>query len=858
MKLPRQLSCIVLAMCGIVCHLPTIWAAAAGPPLEGDDEAFLDGLEQAAFGYFWHESGTNGLVRERLSDGKLFFTAAGGFQLAAYCVGAYRGWVERDRAAERVRRALETYASLPRFRGLFARHYDIGTGEVVAANELDEGGDVPATAFLIAGALTARAFFDREEPTEQRIRELATRLYEEVEWDWMLLDDHGRSHPTLARRWSPTRGFAGASRLRSTEDLRFMLAYLLAIGAPRHAIPPACWNEGWAADYPRAPAGGTGLLACPPLCAHQEAHIWIDLRSLQDRHRDYFRNSILAARENRRYGLEVLYPGENLWGFTDCDGPSGPGLYGYPPKRGRVDEDAIVVPAAVAGALPFTPYESLSTLRDIYRRYSDQLWGPYGLYEAFSPKLGWFSHDYTARQQGILLAMIENHRSGLIWKYFMRNECIPNALQAVGFVTVLDDFEPAPHLPPYNFWENSAHYRHRVVSAVTPVGDHVLEVEYDKAGDPFATLAARPSAGRWAGNRYLRLSLRGLERLRVRLEDDAHRVFDLPEVGRVRAYGDWFHLYFEIPKDIVAGGVSGPRVAFIAQPGEPTARGVFFLDNICLTRVLDLEKPAPVTGLRAAPTRMPGELYLTWDPSGDNGLEGHPFRYHVRYSRKPIVGEEAFSSALPLPAGPIGFLPGSATGLFVTGLAPGETIYFAVRAEDLACNLSESLSSLSYTLPRTPRPAAFLVDGFDRVPSPVSWSSSSPRVKIERSETFSLQGPGALRLDYDKKGEEDRWAYVAADLDFRDLSNYRYLTVWVYGQARVLARLWEREDRQEDLSIQTAGLPEGWSPLAFDLSNLKVVDPRAVARILLFIEPGATDTTGTLFLDTIELSSQPR
>ncbi|MBN1268500.1 MAG: hypothetical protein JXB04_02850 [Kiritimatiellae bacterium] len=832
---------------------------AAPPAASTADETFLDSLQQAAFGYFWHECGTNGLLQDRMTDKQLSSTMAAGFQFTAYCIGAERGWIDRDQAAERTLKVLETYAALPRFHGMFAHYYDIGTGGVVPLmHERDDGADVSETGFLMAGVLMARAYFDRQDPVEQRIRNLASRLYEEVEWDWMLQDAEGKRHKTLAWHWSPNHGFAIGQRVESTMELSSLITYLLAIGSPTHPIPADCWNEGWAAKYPLWKEGEHEFIACPPLFAHQYAQLWIDFRNRRDRFADYFRNSIYATLANRQYGLHVLYPKQNLWGFTYCDGPAGYGIYGYPPKRGNIDEDAVIAVTAPAGSIPFTPAESISTLREIYSRFGDRMWGKYGLYDGFSPKHKWFFENYVAIDQGPIVAMIENYRSGLVWKYFMKNDCVRDALAKVGFLTVIDDFERAPDVPPYNLWESSAHYTHRLVREGARIGTRALQVEFDKGGEPWAALAARPAQTDFTQNRYLSLWLNGLEHLRVRIEDSARQTADLPETGRIRFEDGWAHVYCELPKTDALDLARVERVLFIAEPGTTAAKGSFLLDDVCLTPELDLEKPAAVTGLRARATRMPGDVLLSWDPSGDNGLEGRPFRYHVRYSARPIRDEASFQSALPVPADPTALIHGSVTQLFITGLTPGETFNFAVRAEDLAHNVSDLLGDASLTLARGRRPASFVVDDFDAAEAPVAWSSSSPRVRAERTDDFALKGAGSLMVTYEKQGEADAWAHIIADLDFRDLSDYRYLTLWVYGRAQILAKLWTSEERQEDISTHASSLADGWSPLTFDLSGLEKVDKTAVARLLLFIEPGKTDCSGKVYLDTIELSTQRR
>ncbi|MCS6844452.1 MAG: hypothetical protein NZ528_09070 [Caldilineales bacterium] len=192
------------------------------------------------------------------------------------------------------------------------------------------------------------------------------------------------------------------------------------------------------------------ILTCPPLFTHQYSHAWVDFRGVQDDHADYFRNSTYATLANRSYARTVRYPDRDLWGITAADGPITQGCtpanpacvcsgttyltdQGYPPDTGA--NNGTVAPTAAGGSIVFTPEQSLSTLRHMFDAYGPRLWGVYGLKDALNLRCepDWFANDYVGIDVGAMLVMIENYRSRLVWRVFMRNREIRDAMDRVGF-----------------------------------------------------------------------------------------------------------------------------------------------------------------------------------------------------------------------------------------------------------------------------------------------------------------------------------------------------------------------------------------------------------------------------------------
>jgi hypothetical protein len=485
------------------------------------------------------------------------------------------------------------------------------------------------------------------------------------------------------------------------------------------------------------------------------------------------------------------------------------------------------------------------------------MWGPYGLYDAFSLKHDWFFHDYVAIDEGPIVMQIENLRSGFVWNYFMRDPVIQRGLAKAGFRGVIDNFEPRPSVKPYNLWESSPWYAQQLTHENAREGDYALQVTYNKGGQAGAALKAHPSRRNFSEYKYLSLWLRNLDYLTVELEDSAGQTVTLPIADQIKQPDAWRHLYYRLPKNesFLLGDVS--TVSFIAAPQSTEAKGTFELDAVYLSPDMYSESPAPVQGLQVRNTRMPGEVKLSWKAPEEAVKQRHPFQYHVRYSRRAIRNYENFKHALPVPAAAADRIAGTDTEIYMNGLAPGETFYFAAQAEDIDRHLSEVSNTVSVELPRERKPMEFIIDDFDGtegVNAHVEWESTCDTLQAVVTDETALEGPRCMRISYNKQGPDDAWCYVEAQLDFRDFSDYRYLMMWVAGQADILVKAWNSEDLQEDIDTQTSALPDGWSPLYFDLSKLQKINGKAVARLLIFPQPGKTDCRGDIWIDSIQLT----
>jgi hypothetical protein len=393
-----------------------------------DEEEWLDSVQKAFFRYFWDFGHpVSGLAREGFFHGRNTVTTGGtGFGMITIMVGAERGFVTREQAAERLLTMvtfLEEQAT--RYHGIWPHHLRGDTGETLAfAGETDNGGDIVETAFLLEGMLTVREYFDQDNPVENELRERITRLWEEAEWDWY--QQTGDKH--LTWHWSKEHEFVRNHKIGGFNEC--MIAYLLAMASPTHAIASDSYYQGWVGD-PRNYVNGKSYYGIKqpvgspmggPLFFTHYSYLGLDPHALDDAFTNYFDNNRAISLINRAYCAanprhHVGYS-DLVWGLTASLNP-----YNYGAHQPDSDADnGTIAPTAAISAMPYTPEESLATLREFYYGKGKDLWGAFGFYDAFNEGADWVAPSFLAIDQGPMAPMIENHRTGLPWKMFMKSD----------------------------------------------------------------------------------------------------------------------------------------------------------------------------------------------------------------------------------------------------------------------------------------------------------------------------------------------------------------------------------------------------------------------------------------------------
>lgn len=445
---PARRAIVLLLLILILTNQPlrNIQAAQRAPTkqsaLAARDEALLEDMERRAFRFFWEQADPHtGLVADRArTDGSpldenhrsVASIASTGFGLTALCIAATRKWIDPQEAQERVRATLSYFAErAEQFHGWFYHWLDAQTGARRWNSEVSS----IDTALLLAGVLTARQKFR----DDAEIVRLATTIYERVDFAWMLNGDP----VLLSHGWKPESGFLKPRWDTFSEDT---ILYMLAIASPTHPISPRSW---YAFRRERMNYAGYSYLTTKgvPLFMHQYAHAWIDYRHRRERqgwHTDFFQNSINATRAHRAFCISLAseFPayGPNMWGITASDSQKGYLAWGGPPRDPAID--GTIVPSAAGGSLMFTPDISLSALRLMRERYGAKIYGRYGFADAFNPNNGWVDTDVIGINLGIMLLSAENLRTGDVWRWFMRNLEIPNAMRLIG-LNLYDSRKPS-------------------------------------------------------------------------------------------------------------------------------------------------------------------------------------------------------------------------------------------------------------------------------------------------------------------------------------------------------------------------------------------------------------------------------
>ena len=392
-----------------------------------DDEQLLDEMQRRGCLYFVEQtSRTTGQVLDRaaaasngaLDPRRMSSIAATGFGLTALCIADRRGYTPHAALVEQVRHTLRFHADkLWQTHGFFYHFNDIETGERIAKNEVSS----IDTSLLLCGVLTARAHFRDDE----EIQQLATRIYERVDWPWML-----NGGTTFSMGWKPERGFLPA---RWNHYCELMMLYLLALGSPTHPVEASCWDA-WTRETMRYD-GFQYIGGNDPLFVHQYSHAWFDFRYKRDRYADYFANSITATRAHEAFCIDLGKPySPEYWGISASDSQHGYTAWGGPSTTGGSfgGVDGSVVPNAAAGSLPFLPNDCLRTLRSLRQKY-EPAWGRYGFCDAFHPEKDWYDPDVLGIDLGIGVLMAENLRSGFVWETFARNPEVGVAMRRAGF-----------------------------------------------------------------------------------------------------------------------------------------------------------------------------------------------------------------------------------------------------------------------------------------------------------------------------------------------------------------------------------------------------------------------------------------
>lgn len=397
------------------------------------EEALLTKVQEHTFRYFWDFGHPiSGMARERNTSLNTVTTGGSGFGLMALIVGVERGFISRAQAVERWSKIISFLKNADRFHGVWPHWLNGETGKTIPFSAKDNGGDLVETAFLIQGLLPVQAYLDPQVPAEKSLIDQITILWEEVEWDWYTKNNNG----VLYWHWSPNFGWEMNLPIRGYNES--LIVYVLAAGSPTHPISKSTYEQGWAKNGAikngKSFYGKTlplGIDFGGPLFFSHYSFLGLDPRKLQDQYANYWEQNVRHSQINQEHAIAnpksfVGYSASN-WGFTASDNHLGYNAHS------PTNDLGVITPTAALSSFPYTPEESMKALQYFYYTLGDRTWGEYGFYDAFNITESWYAKSYLAIDQGPIIVMIENHRSGLLWDLFMKNSTVLNGLDKLGF-----------------------------------------------------------------------------------------------------------------------------------------------------------------------------------------------------------------------------------------------------------------------------------------------------------------------------------------------------------------------------------------------------------------------------------------
>lgn len=409
----------------------------ADRPRNLSDSALLDLVQQQTFRYFWDFAHpVSGLSRERSNEsfnygGEVVTTGGTGFGIMAVIVATERKWIQRDTAAKFLLKMVRFLSKADSYHGVFPHWLHGETGKTIPFSRKDDGADLVESSFLFQGLLTARQYFNADNPVEGELRNRINWLWNDIEWNWFT-----NNQEVLYWHWSPNNGWAMNFPVRGFNECLIM--YVLAASSDRYPVSPAVYHNGWAQSNFFKNGKEFYGIELPlgfdfggPLFFSHYSFLGLDPRGLKDRYADYWmqnRNHTLINREHCvRNPNQFKGYGPQSWGLTASD------TYNGYDAHSPTNDKGTITPTAALSAFPYTPEYSMQALRHFYEQLGDKIWSEFGFVDAFNETQNWYANSHLAIDQGPIIVMIENHRSGLLWNLFMSCPEVQNGLKKLGF-----------------------------------------------------------------------------------------------------------------------------------------------------------------------------------------------------------------------------------------------------------------------------------------------------------------------------------------------------------------------------------------------------------------------------------------
>lgn len=416
------------------------------------DTALFRQVQHQTFQYFWDGAEpTSGMGRERFhadniypdNDKHVVTSGGSGFGVMAILVGIERGFVTKDAGRQHLEKIVHFLETADRFHGAWPHWFNGETGKVVPFGKIDNGGDLVETSFMLQGLLCVRQYYQNGNAAEKALAARADKLWKEVEFDW-----YRNGKNVLYWHWSPEYGWKMNFPVHGYNECLIM--YVLAASSPTHGVPAEVYHEGWAENgkindvnkpdgiaktYPyklQVKHQGDAWNGGPLFWAHY-SYLGLDPHGLKDKYADYWKENTTQSLINYQWCVDNPKKfkgyGANNWGLT-----SSYSVEGYAGHAPTMDRDlGVISPTAALSSFPYTPQQSMAAMKHWYKDMKDKVWGPYGFYDAFSEQDNWYLPRYLAIDQGPIVVMMENYRTGLLWKLFMSCPEIQGGLKKLNF-----------------------------------------------------------------------------------------------------------------------------------------------------------------------------------------------------------------------------------------------------------------------------------------------------------------------------------------------------------------------------------------------------------------------------------------
>lgn len=398
------------------------------------DNQLLDTVQRRTFRYFW-ELGhpVSGMARERNLSADLVTTGGTGFGIMSIVAAVNRNFITRSEGRDRILKITNFLLNnCTRYHGAFAHWVNGASGATIPFSSNDNGADLVETSYLINGLLTARQYFNTADAVETELRTKINTIWNGVEWNWFRQNNQN----VLYWHWSPTLGWIKNQTIRGWNEA--LIVYLLASSSLTDSIPKVVYDNGWANNgsirnnntyygyqLPLGPSNGG------PLFFEHYSFMGVNPNGLSDAYANYqvqTKNHTLINYEYCKANPRKYFGySDACWGLTASD--TYDGYAAHEPNNDR----SVISPTAALSSFPYTPTESMRALKFFYYKLGDKLWGEYGFVDAFSLHRLWFANSFLAIDQGPIIVMIENHRSGLLWNLFTSCPEVKNGMRRLGF-----------------------------------------------------------------------------------------------------------------------------------------------------------------------------------------------------------------------------------------------------------------------------------------------------------------------------------------------------------------------------------------------------------------------------------------